>query len=146
MSKKILRKVRDELIEIDTTDIFAAEAIKRCISMCDMALMTGDLPPHQSHSDTSTAAAEAIAPKFGGMTRSVLNLLARYPMGLIDEEAQRIMGMEGNSYRPCRVTLADKGFVKDTGMRRKTSHKRPAVVWAITERGFLHLQSEASSG
>ena len=146
MSKKILRKVRDELVEIDTTDIFAAEAIKRCISLCDMALAPGDLPPHQVHSHTSRAAAVAIAPKFGAMTRSVLLLLARYQLGLTDEEGQKILGMEGNSYRPCRVTLADKGFVKDTGNRRKTSHKRPAVVWAITERGLLHLQSQELSG
>lgn len=139
MSKKVLRWVRDELVDIQTNDLFAAEAIKRCIALCDLGLMPGNLPPHQVHSDTSTAAAEAIAPKFGNMTRSVLQFLSRYPQGLIDEEAQRIMGMDGNSYRPCRVTLADKGLVKDTGMRRKTSHKRPAVVWAITDKGLMYL-------
>jgi len=146
MSKKILRKVRDELVDIDTTDIFAAEAIKRCISLCDMALAPGDLPPHQVHSHTSRAAAVAIAPKFGAMTRDVLMLLSRYENGLTDQEGQRILQMPGDSYRPCRVTLADTGLVTDTGNTRKTPRNRPAIVWAITERGVLFLQGEGTPG
>ena len=143
MSKKVLMKVRDKLMEIDCPDLFTAEVIGECIALCDEVLWPDEkLPPHQHHSDTSRAAAAAIAPKFGRMTESVLKTLARYPSGLTDEEAQRIMGMEGNSYRPCRITLRKKGFVKDSDARRKTSHKRQAVVWAVTERGRTHLNEQ----
>lgn len=140
MTKKALMKIREKLMEIDSPDMFTDEAIKHCIDLCDAALWPDEkLPPHQHHSDTSAAAAEAVAPKFGRMTQSVLTTLARFPLGLTDEEAQRIMGMEGNSYRPCRITLRRKGFVKDSEIRRKTAHKREAVVWAVTERGLNHL-------
>lgn len=140
MSKKILRRVRDELEAIRTNDIFVADAIKTCIALCETGLMTrGTLPPHQWHSDTSAEAAAAIAPKFGRMTNSVLVLIARYADGITDEEGQGLMGMEGNSYRPCRVTLADKGYVRDTGLRRLTAHRKKAVVWAITSKGTEYL-------
>lgn len=139
MSKKILRMVRDELESIRTNDIFVAEAIKQCITLCNAGLVPGLLPPHQHHSDTSREAAAAIAPKFGRMTQAVLGLIARNGDGLTDEEGQSLLRLEGNSYRPCRVTLADKGFVRDTGQRRMTAHRKKAVVWAITEAGTKYL-------
>jgi hypothetical protein len=100
----------------------------------------GNLPPHQWHSDTSRAAAAAIAPKFGTLTRDVLLQLSRFPNGLTDEEGQVAAGMQGNSYRPCRVTLMDSGFVVDSGNRRKTHQRRDAVVWSVTPEGFMALE------
>ena len=141
MSKKALMKIRNLLMDVET-DIFNEGAIRKCIAICDQELWPSDFPPHQGHSDTSRAAAAAIAPKFGPMQMSVLELFARNPSGLIDEEGQWMLGMDGNSYRPCRVTLEQKGFVKDTEGRRKTRRKRPAVIWAITERGVLFLKNE----
>lgn len=141
MSKRVLRKVREELELIRTNDLFVADALRRVIALCDMALQPGKLPPHQWHSDTSTEAAEAIAPKFGRMTHAVLLLIARHADGITDEEGQSLIGMEGNSYRPCRVTLADKGYVHDTGQRRLTAHRKKAVVWAITSRGTEYLMA-----
>ena len=144
MSKKILRRIREELESIRTTDIFAAGVIKDCITLCNSVLNKDyELPPHQIHSDTSTEAAVAIAPKFGKMTMSVLNFLAGQ-QGMTDEEAQKAMGLEGNSYRPCRVTLADRGYVADTGGRRMTDHKKRAVVWAITQKGRDYLAERAA--
>lgn len=140
MTKKALRAVRERLIGIRTDDPFVADMVGMCIVICDDALRPGYLPPHQSHSDTSSEAALAIAPKFGPMTLKVLTLLFQHPVGLTDEEAQRLMDMEGNSYRPCRVTLADKGYVWDTGRRRLTSRRRRAAVWAITDRGQEYLE------
>jgi hypothetical protein len=140
MSKKILRRVRDELVSIRTNDIFVADAIKTCLALCEAGLAPrGTLPPHQWHSDTSAAAAIDIAPKFGRMTNAVLTLIARYDDGLTDEEGQALMRLEGNSYRPCRVTLADKGYVRDTDLRRLTSHRKKAVVWGITPAGVAYL-------
>lgn len=145
MSKKILRRVRDELQSIRTNDIFVADAIKTCIALCESGLTPGLLPPHQHHSDTSREAAAAIAPKFGRMTSAVLTLIARHQDGLTDEEGQSLMRMEGNSYRPCRVTLADKGFVTDTGVRRLTAHRKKAAVWAITPAGTEYLINQGGS-
>lgn len=101
-----------------------------------------DLPPHQHHSDTSVAAATAIAPKFNAMSESLLATIERCGLGLTDEEGQTLLGMEGNSYRPCRVTLFDSGFVQDSGMRRKTRANRNAVVWTITTAGREHLHPQ----
>jgi len=137
-------RVLAELKSIQSEDIFVTDTIKTCIQLLEADLGRrkgkGYLPPHQWHSDTSSAAAEAIAPKFGTMTRSVLVELCKYPHGLTDEEAQSIMGMQGNSYRPCRVTLMDRGFVVDSGHRRKTRQRKDAVVWSVTPEGYLALE------
>jgi hypothetical protein len=139
MSKKILRMVRDELQNIRTNDLFVTDAIRRCVELCNAGLVPGLLPPHQHESDTSREAAQAIAPKFGRMTSAVLTLIARYEDGLTDEEGQSLIGMEGNSYRPCRVTLADKGFVHDTNIRRMTKSRKKAAVWGVTQAGLDYL-------
>ena len=143
MSKRTMGRVLAELKSIRTGDIFVADSIKTCIDLLEADLGRrkgkGTLPPHQWHSDTSRAATEAIAPKFGTITRKVLAHLCSYPLGLTDEEAQQTMGMEGNSYRPCRVTLMDRGFVVDSGTRRKTHQRKDAVVWSVTPEGFLAL-------
>jgi hypothetical protein len=144
MSKRVVGRVLAELKAIRTEDMFVADAIKSCIALLEADISRrkgkGYLPPHQWHSDTSRAAAEAIAPKFGTITRKVLAHLCTYPNGLTDEEAQHTMGMEGNSYRPCRVTLMDRGFVVDSGTRRKTHQRKDAVVWSVTPEGYLALE------
>jgi len=143
MSKRTMTRVLEELKTIRTHDMFVEDSIKTCIALIEADLGrhkgSGHLPPHQAHSDTSRAAAGAIAPKFGTMTRTVLARLSQYPSGLTDEEAQNILGMQGNSYRPCRVSLMDKGLVYDTGNRRKTNQRKDAVVWAVTDTGYSTL-------
>ena len=144
MSKRTMGRVLAELKSIRTGDIFVADSIKTCIAILEADLGRrkgkGTLPPHQWHSDTSRAAAEAIAPKFGTITRDVLLQLSRVPDGLTDEEGQQAAGMQGNSYRPCRVALMDKGFVVDSGHRRKTHQRKDAVVWCVTPEGYLALE------
>lgn len=142
MSKKTMSRVLAELKSIRSHDMWVQDSINTCIALIefDMKRRVSILPPHQSHSDTSTSAALSIAPKFGTMTRDVLVNLTKYPNGLTDEEAQNIMGMQGNSYRPCRVTLMDRGFVADTGDRRKTNQRKDAVVWSVTPDGYKSLE------
>jgi hypothetical protein len=142
MSKKTMSRVLAELKSIRSHDMWVQDSINICIALieAEMKGKGGVLPPHQSHSDTSTSAALSIAPKFGTMTRDVLVNLTKYPSGLTDEEAQNIMGMQGNSYRPCRVTLMDRGFVADTGDRRKTNQRKDAVVWTVTLAGYKSLE------
>lgn len=144
MSKRTTTRVLAELKSIQTFDMWVNDSIKLCIELleADLSRRTGkgNLPPHQGHSDTSKAAAEAVAPKFGTMMRTVLEHLAFYQNGLTDEEGQQITAMPGNSYRPCRVTLMDRGFVVDSGKRRKTVQQKDAVVWSVTPEGFAALK------
>jgi hypothetical protein len=140
MSKKTMSRLLAELKSIRSHDMWVQDSINICIALIEADMKGGVLPPHQSHSDTSTSAALSIAPKFGTMTRDVLVNLTKYPSGLTDEEAQNIMGMQGNSYRPCRVTLMDRGFVADTGDRRKTNQRKDAVVWTVTLDGYKSLK------
>jgi len=146
MNKQTLGRVLAELKSIQTFDMWVADSIKLCIELleADLSRRTGkgNLPPHQSHSDTSKAAAEAVAPKFGTMLRIVLEHLAFHSHGLTDEEGQQITAMPGNSYRPSRVTLMDRGFVVDSGIRRKTHQRKDAVVWSITPEGFAALEKK----
>jgi hypothetical protein len=92
------------------------------------------LPKHQVHSDTSREAAEHVAPRFGRITQIVYQqFIAAGHAGLTDEEGAIKLGMTGNSYRPCRVDLMDRGLVHDSGRRRKTIAGRNAVVWTVTD-------------
>jgi hypothetical protein len=143
MSKSTMRRVLAKLKEIETDDLFVADAIAECIQILEMPKKGGVLPPHQSHSDTSRASAIAEAPTFGMKARTVLVGFAHSMSGLTDEEGQERLQMEGNSYRPCRVTLMDQGLIYDTGFRRKTRAGRPAVVWDMTVKGRETLFLEA---
>lgn len=49
------------------------------------------------------------------------------------EEAELDLGMAGNTLRPRRVELADKGYVEDSGRRRLTKAGRQAVVWVVPD-------------
>lgn len=102
------------------------------------------IPAHQRHSDTSIDAALEVTPtKFTGRRLSVLKAILQQPM--TDEEAQVITGIEGNSYRPCRVSLMESGMVEDSGIRRKTRSQKYAVVWQITSLGKTHLKDQHES-
>jgi hypothetical protein len=100
-------------------------------------------PPHQRHSETSRASAAAAAPKFNART---LALLARFrtawPRGLSDEQGQIELSIDGNSYRPMRVTLYKHGFVEDSGDRQVLKSGRKGVIWRITDAGLSKLNQE----
>ena len=144
MNKRTTTRVLAELKSINTFDMWVGDSIKLCIELleADLSRRTGkgSLPPYQGHSDTSRAAAKAIAPKFDTMLFAVLEHLSQNPLGLTDEEGQQNMSMPGNSYRPSRVTLMDRGFVVDSGKRRKTVQQKDAVVWSVTPEGFAALK------
>lgn len=138
MSRGTLRMVLNELRAIESSDIFVADAIKRCIKLIEEDLNPG--VPHQRHSETSRQAAAGIADKIGRLEQSVLLLLSRNADGLTDQEGCALLRMDGNTYRPRRVTLADKGLVYDTGGRRMTANRKKAAVWAVTPAGIEFLK------
>jgi hypothetical protein len=98
-------------------------------------------PPHQRHSATSRASALAAAPKFSERMLSLLAMIAmRRDVGVTDEEGQANMELDGNSYRPMRVTLYKHGYIEDSGVTRKTKSGRSAVVWRVTESGINKVE------
>ena len=87
-------------------------------------------PAHQSHSETSKAAAIAIKPRIGPMHRAILDYL-EYSGGSTDEELQRFIPMAQNTERPRRRELQKAGLIEDSGKTRQTKSGRAAVVWVL---------------
>ena len=86
----------------------------------------------QVHSDTSVAAAVAIAPVTGTLQAQVLDLLTVCgPM--TDEQMQEAMCLNPSTQRPRRIELMRAGFVRDSGQRGQTLSGRVAVLWEVVE-------------
>lgn len=96
----------------------------------DQYTLFGGNPPAVAHSETSRAAAEAIAPKIGPMHEQIIEHLACIG-GATDEEMQRHIRMSPNTQRPRRRELQLMGRIVDSGLRRPTSSGRDAVVWTL---------------
>jgi hypothetical protein len=99
-------------------------------------------PPHQRHSETSKSSAAAAAPRFSERMWSCLGIIAMRRAGVTDEEGQQIMSLDGNSYRPLRVTLTKYGYIENAGIVRKTKSDRLAVAWQVTESGIQKLKEK----
>ena len=94
--------------------------------------------PRQRHSATSTASAEAEAPRFKGNLVRVLKAFAeRSKYGFTDEQGGDHLYMTGNTYRPLRVKLENLGLIIKTTATRKTKAGRHAAVYLITMNGQL---------
>lgn len=84
--------------------------------------------PHQRHSATSLAAAEATQPKLNELQQHVLATI-RFNIGCTDEEIGTWTGLPGNTVRPRRRELQLAGLIRDSGRTRATASGRQAVVW-----------------
>jgi hypothetical protein len=105
-----------------TLDLFAVAARKR------------EAPPYQHGSDTSLAAAQAIAPAAGTLRARVYQAILALPDGLTDEEGCLLTGMNPSTWRPRRIELLEQGLVRQAGTRL-TKSGRSAVVWAAAMGG-----------
>lgn len=85
-------------------------------------------PGHQS-TDTSVAAAAAIAPCSRILREKVLAEIER-STGLTADEASARVGVSILSGRPRVTELARLGLVRDSGHRRKNGSGRMAIVWS----------------
>jgi hypothetical protein len=86
------------------------------------------LPPYVRCSATSREAASAVAPKAETYRNRILAAIAAHPAGLTDEDGQDITGINGNTYRPRRGELQERGRIAPCGKRRGRSGLE-AVVW-----------------
>lgn len=91
--------------------------------------MYGGDPPYVAGSDTSLAARDDIRESVNALQARVLALLAEAPR--TDEEMQTAGRFLGNTQRPRRIELAQLGMVCDSGVRRRTSRGKTAVVWQL---------------
>lgn len=95
----------------------------------ELALFT--LAPH-SDADTSRAAAKAIVPHLERLERRVLEALR---LGaLCDRCIQHAAGLDGNTERPRRIALRNRGLIEWDG-GYDMSHSRPAKRWRLTDKG-----------
>lgn len=86
--------------------------------------------PFVRTSDTSVAAAEARADAAPTLRGAVFAYLSRRGRdGATDEQAQRAIPMNPNTYRPRRIELVRLGLVLDSGRTRPASSGRASVVW-----------------
>lgn len=91
--------------------------------------------PYQQHSEESRAAAAAVESRSLSMERTVYRLLrAAGENGMTDMEIMAASGF-GDSARPRRIALVQKGLVADSLKRRKTPRGRDAAVWITTPAG-----------
>jgi hypothetical protein len=94
-------------------------------------------PPRVAGSATSHEAADAIRPAVSEQCRRVFEFIAsRGVIGATDAEIQAGLALPGDSERPRRVWLEQRGHIRDSGLKRLTEAGRPAVVWRATEKGF----------
>lgn len=92
--------------------------------------------PYVKGSVTSKTAAERMARsgKVGHDLRLLLKLIREAgESGLTDQEMEHASWLPGNTVRPRRGELADEGFIRDSGRKRKTISGCPAVVWVATQ-------------
>jgi len=86
--------------------------------------------PYRPHvqQDTSLEAAHDLGKRRAETIRGeVLAALRLRPQ--TDQELAARLKIEGNTLRPRRIELCDRGLVRDSGRRALTKHKRQAIVW-----------------
>jgi hypothetical protein len=109
-----------------------------------------DTAPHVRGSDTSRAAAQAVAPALRGKRRVVL-IQCMYSdpslsvSGYTDNELTRLMslgnGWGSNSCRPRRIELTRAGWLEDSGERRNGS-----TVWRPTAKAWAWWREQQNGG
>jgi hypothetical protein len=90
-----------------------------------------DWVPYVRGSDTSKAAADAMAPHTTPLQQVVRDYLREHGPST-DEEMQAGIPMGANTQRPRRVELVGKGYVVDSGKTRTGTSGKQAVIWKAT--------------
>ena len=85
---------------------------------------------YRGKTDTSVAAAEIVLPKTGTLRRKVYDMiLIHADFGATDYELQTRLDLTGNTERPRRKELQERGLIHDSGRRRPTPSGRASIVW-----------------
>jgi hypothetical protein len=87
-----------------------------------------DVPPYQSHSETSMDAALSVVGKTKTLRETVYEALAQTPM--TDEQIAVRLNLAPNTARPRRVELSKAGRIVEVG-KAPTASGRSAVLWGV---------------
>lgn len=88
-----------------------------------------DGPGHRNV-DTSIAAANELAPKLGRLQKMAGTAIrAAGQRGLTADELAEQLDMDRYSIQPRTSELRRKGFIRDSGRRRKNASGKMAIVW-----------------
>lgn len=86
-----------------------------------------------SNKETSLEALESLEADLPNITERVYqHILSKGSQGITDDEGFRALGMNPNTYRPCRVKLYKKGLVLNTNTKGLTDSGRKAWRWKAT--------------
>ena len=85
---------------------------------------------HPITSKSSQAKTKTISGKARKMVYEYLLLCKQ--RGATDEEIQKGCGLNPSTERPRRIELVEMGLAEPSGMTRKTSSNRNAIVWTAT--------------
>lgn len=75
---------------------------------------------------------KAIEPRLGTLQADVLEMI-RWK-GSTDDELEVALRRSHQSVSASRNTLARKGLIRDSGLRRKNRYNNDAIVWVATDR------------
>ena len=91
--------------------------------------------PYQTHSETSRAAAEAIAPSLNELQAVVYEAIKAAGLeGRTDDEMQVQLGMNPSTQRPRRIELRDDfGLIVASGTKRPTRSGQLSNVWVVAQ-------------
>jgi hypothetical protein len=84
----------------------------------------------RKHPGTSKAIVSAI--REGSVQDRVLAKIMSYPAGLTDDDIEQLLGRSHQSVSAARNHLVKRGYVWDSGLRRRNRWNNLAVVWAYT--------------
>lgn len=99
---------------------------------------------------TSAIAKRSIRSVAGTMRAKVfLQILKMGAFGATLEELERDLAMPGNTVRPRRQELEQRGLVENSGRERLTTSGRSAIVWVVpkeaAEKALEKLKTERKS-
>lgn len=81
---------------------------------------------------TSQIAAERVLPRTGTKRKRLYEMfMAAGTNGLCDHEIEQMTGWLHQSASSLRNGLMNDGWIKDSGLRRKTVSKNDAIVWVV---------------
>jgi len=79
--------------------------------------------------DTQRAAVRGMLPRSGSVQEKVLRVISSHPDGLTDHEIEKITGLSHQTASAARNSLMNKGFVRDSGIRRNNDNGNPSIAW-----------------
>lgn len=132
------RKQLADVIENALNDLVFYPTWEECLAVADAVIAAqGDedatFHVRKDAPDTSKAVSEKI--RQGTLQAQILGaMVSKGSMfgGATDDELERLLGRSHQSVSGARNTLVRKGYVVDSGERRKNSHGNMAIVWYYT--------------